>query len=108
MAEALVLLPEIDSVVPGKQLYARAAAQDLQVRFAFSFAYAPMQGTYHIRTYCQNIQSFCAIKQVDNCDVIVKSVPQHIISLNMCTNKQITQQIKQNLNRDLCLVWKTI
>ena len=51
---------------------------------------------------------FCAIKQADNCAVIVKSVPQHIISLNMCTNKQITQQIKQNLNRDLCLVWKTI
>lgn len=31
VAEALVLLPEVDSVVPGRQMYTRATAQDLQV-----------------------------------------------------------------------------
>ena len=37
VAEALVLLPEVDSVVPGRQLYTRAAAQDLQVALNRSF-----------------------------------------------------------------------
>ncbi|KAL0037479.1 hypothetical protein WJX79_010408 [Trebouxia sp. C0005] len=31
VAEALVLLPEVDSVAPGRQMYTRARAQDLQV-----------------------------------------------------------------------------
>ncbi len=31
VAEALVLLPEVDSVAPGRQMYTRATAQDLQV-----------------------------------------------------------------------------
>lgn len=31
VAEALVLLPGVDSVTPGRQLFTRAAARDLQV-----------------------------------------------------------------------------
>ena len=31
VAEALVLLPGVDSVTPGRQLFTRAAAKDLQV-----------------------------------------------------------------------------
>lgn len=42
VAEALVLLPDVDAVTPGRQMYSRAAAQDLQVPVLLCFANVEM------------------------------------------------------------------
>ena len=45
VAEALVLLPGVDSVTPSRQLFTRASARDLQVSLGVTLVHSCQQKT---------------------------------------------------------------